>query len=156
MRSSRIYQIHFNEKNDDHLSKVAYKYEKQMAETCNRPNLHSFLLEINNKVGNIVHQTKRKIKKLLESYYCSVWKDRLNQTNKSLTFRLYKENVTIAPYLLHVKNRKHRKAMSKLRLSDHNLDVEVGRHTENQKLTVKIEYANSAQSQTSKIKYTFY
>ena len=24
-----------NEKNDDHLSKVAYKYEKQMAETCN-------------------------------------------------------------------------------------------------------------------------
>ena len=49
--------------------------------------------------------------------------------NKSLTFRLYKENVTIAPYLLHVKNRKHGRAMSKLRLSDHNLEVEVGRHT---------------------------
>ena len=121
---------YINEKTDDHLSKVAYKYEKQMAETCNRPNLHSFLLEINNKVGNnIVHQTKRKINKLLESYYYSVWKDRLNQTNKSLTFRLYKENVTIAPYLLHVKNRKHKRAMSKLRLSDHNLEVEVGRDT---------------------------
>ena len=100
---------YINEKNDDHLSKVAYKYEKQMPETCNRPNLHSFLLEINNKVRHniIVHQTKRKIKKLLESYYYSVWKDRLNQTNKSLTFRLYKENNTIAPYPLHVKNRQH-------------------------------------------------
>ena len=55
---------YINDNNDDHLSKVAYKYEKQMAEICNRPNLHSFLLEINNKVGNndIVHQTKRKIK----------------------------------------------------------------------------------------------
>ena len=59
---------YINEKNDDHLSKVAYKYEKQMAKTCNRPNLHSFLLEISSKVGNnnIAHQTKTKIKKLLE------------------------------------------------------------------------------------------
>ena len=53
----------------------------------------------------------------------------INQTNKSLTFRLYKENVTIAPYLLHVKNRKYRRTMSKLRLSDHNLEVEISRHT---------------------------
>ena len=74
---------YINEKNDDHLSKVTYEYEKQMAETCNRPNYIASYQKSTIKVGNnnIVYQTKRKVKKLLESYYYSVWKDQLNQTN---------------------------------------------------------------------------
>jgi hypothetical protein len=49
--------------------------------------------------------------------------------SKLRTYRLYKNGANFEDYLESVSNFKHRKALSKLRLSDHKLQIEVGRHT---------------------------
>ena len=52
----------------------------------------------------------------------------LNQTSKSLCYRNRKSNIKLEPYLLQVRNKKHRRMLAKLRLSDHKLEIETGRH----------------------------
>ena len=52
----------------------------------------------------------------------------LNQTSKSLCYRKHKLNIKLEPYLLQVRNKKHRRMLAKLRLSDHKLENETGRH----------------------------
>ena len=56
------------------------------------------------------------------------WKSMLNQTSKSLCYRKHKLNIKLEPYLLQVRNKKHRRMLAKLRLSDHKLEIETGRH----------------------------
>ena len=52
----------------------------------------------------------------------------LNQTNKSLCYREHKSNIKLEPYLLQVRNKKHSRMLAKLRISDHKLEIETGRH----------------------------
>ena len=52
----------------------------------------------------------------------------LNDTNKSINYRKHKSDIKLEPYLLQVRNRKHRTILTKIRLSDHKLEIEVGRH----------------------------
>ena len=52
----------------------------------------------------------------------------LNQTSKSLCYRKRKLNIKLEPYLLQVRNKKYRRMLAKLRLSDHKLEIETGRH----------------------------
>ena len=52
----------------------------------------------------------------------------LNQTSKSLCYRKHKSNINLEPYLLQVRNKKHRRMSAKLRLSDHKLEIETGTH----------------------------
>ena len=52
----------------------------------------------------------------------------LNQPNKFLCYRKHKSNIKLEPYLLQVRNKKHRRMLAKFRLSDHKLEIETGRH----------------------------
>ena len=45
-----------------------------------------------------------------------------------LSYRKHKLNIKLEPYLLQVRNKKHRRMLAKLRLSDHKLEIETGRH----------------------------
>jgi hypothetical protein len=50
-----------------------------------------------------------------------------NFGNKLRTYRLYKNNISLEPYLS-MKNDEQRILLSKLRISNHNLEIERGRH----------------------------
>jgi hypothetical protein len=51
-----------------------------------------------------------------------------SSSNKLRTYRLFKSNYTFENYLVDVKNGKHRKSLTKLRISEHDLEIERGRY----------------------------
>ena len=73
--------------------------------------------------------SKTRVKKILEKEYIAKWKSELISIPKARTFALHKQSYNFEPYLDLVKIRRHRVALSKLRLSDHALMIEVGRHS---------------------------
>jgi hypothetical protein len=66
----------------------------------------------------------------------SEWKDAINKSanskksgsNKLRTYKLFKQQFKLEPYLCNVKNRAHRKSLCQLRTSTHPLRIEKGRH----------------------------
>ena len=52
----------------------------------------------------------------------------LVKTNKSLVYRKHKTEFKMKSYLTQVTNTSHRRALTKLRLSDQKLEIESGRH----------------------------
>ena len=52
----------------------------------------------------------------------------LVKTNKSLVYRKHKTEFKMESYLTQVTNTSHSRALTKLRLSDHKLEIESGRH----------------------------
>ena len=57
-----------------------------------------------------------------------IWLEQIDTFSKATLFKSFKDKVVIEKYLLDIKNRKHRVSLSKLRLSDHCLMIEQGRH----------------------------
>lgn len=71
----------------------------------------------------------------LQCLYKDYWKNTLfndvrenGQGNKMRTYRKFKSVYSMEPYLCTIKNVKHRRSLSKFRLSNHNLGIEIGRH----------------------------
>ena len=60
----------------------------------------------------------------LNSWLCNI----INNTSSLRTYKLYKSQFEIEPYLLHVLNDTHRKSLSKFRCSSHLLEIERARH----------------------------
>ena len=89
----------------------------------------------------ILKCTHKKIKDRL------TWKDILVKTNKSLVYCEHKAEFKMESYLTQVTNASHRKALTKLRLSDHKLEIERGRHI---RPTEKIEHVSFVVNQTNK------
>ena len=56
------------------------------------------------------------------------WKEKIAESNKADTYVKFKPDMKFESYLYH-NNRKERVMMTKLRLSDHKLMIEVGRHS---------------------------
>jgi hypothetical protein len=71
----------------------------------------------------------------LKELYFKAWKTELvnddrregNQTNRLRTYRLFKQNFNFEPYL-NILNFKQRQALTKLRIGNHRLEIELGRH----------------------------
>ena len=132
---------------------MAYTYEKQTSETksdLQRPNIHKYFLSIKQEIlentpkfdncdvsyttvpdenFNIFNRSKTFLCKCLKQGYHKKWKSMLNQTSKSLCYGKHKLNINLEPYLLQVRNKKHRRMLAKLRLSsDRKLEIETGRN----------------------------
>ena len=72
------------------------------------------------------------IKKTVMSQYENKWLKNINNIDVNpllRTYRLFKDKFFLEPYLIHVKNDKHRIALSKFRCSSHMLEIERGRYT---------------------------
>ena len=119
---------------------MAYEYENSIVNSNTqmkqRPNICYFLSdtekqisydELLNKV-DILKCTHKRIKDRLGTYYEKIWKDKLLKTNKSLVYRKHKTEFKMESYLTQVTNTSQRIALTKLRLSDHKLEIESGRH----------------------------
>ena len=71
---------------------------------------------------------KTKVREVIRSHFDSEWKTHLNTFKKADCYKQFKSEVKCEKYLETIKNRKHRVTLSKLRLSDHILKIETGRH----------------------------
>ena len=69
----------------------------------------------------------KEIRKVTEEVFRNQWKQKLEASTKADTYRTFKMDMRFENYLSHPK-RKERVAMTKLRISDHKLMVEKGRH----------------------------
>ena len=68
------------------------------------------------------------IKTQVFQYYDEIWKNAINVLSKSDSYNLYKTDIKLEKYTWMVKNIKHRIALSRLRLTSHQLMIEKGRH----------------------------
>ena len=74
-------------------------------------------------------ETSNTLKNIMKSEYVNRWySDILNNNSSLRSYKLFKTNFEIEPYLLCVKSDRHRQALSKFRCSSHFLEIERARH----------------------------
>ena len=56
------------------------------------------------------------------------WRSEIKESIKSKLYSSYKSKIEISPDLVHIHNRRYRNCFTKFRLSDHQLEIEIGRH----------------------------
>ena len=118
---------------------MAYEYENSIVNSNTqmkqRPNICYFLSDIKKQISydellnkvEILKCTHKRIKDRLRTYYEKIWRDMLVKTNKSLVYRTHKTEFKMESYLTQATNTGHGR-VTKLRLSDHKLEIESGRH----------------------------
>ena len=77
---------------------------------------------------NILTGSKRKIRTLCKDNYDRYWQSKIMESPKAISYCKFKYNVSLEKYLYKVKNIRHKIALTRLRLSNHNLLIETGRH----------------------------
>ena len=71
---------------------------------------------------------KKKIRNCINESYKQIWNTEIRKLSKAESYKQFKENITFEKYLSIIENEKHRKALTRLRLSCHPLMIEKGRH----------------------------
>lgn len=64
----------------------------------------------------------------LKDLFITEWSQGIGLSTSLTLYKELKQVFEISPYLLKLKNRKHRNAIAKIRLSSHSLNIETGRH----------------------------
>ena len=116
-------------KDEEYLCKQAYRYELGQISDNERPNILdkvTFMQRI--PYQDICLVDDKELKGRIREEFDIMWKAQLETYRKSVTYRTFKDKVKFEPYLEDIKNRSHRVAMTKFRLSDHCLMIEKGRH----------------------------
>ena len=80
-----------------------------------------------NPYENITELTLEEQRAVTYEIFHNRWKGKIAESTKADTYVLFKPDMKFETYLYH-NNRKERVMMTKLRISDHKLMVEVGRH----------------------------
>ena len=118
-----------------HILKQSYLHNLNLTTICPSKNLWSSCIKTtleSNGHGNVWRENheinlENIHKCLLDQYrqraHSEIFNDNIKSgtANKSRTYRMYKSELEIENYIKTRTNYNHRKAMSKLRLSDHNL-----------------------------------
>ena len=73
--------------------------------------------------------SKKRVKIIFKENYTSNWIINLRNSPLASAYATHKNNYEFEGYLTHVKIKKHRNALAKLRLSDHDLQIQKGRHS---------------------------
>ena len=71
----------------------------------------------------------KRVKLILKNDYFEYWKDKTRNSPTSASYATHKNSYEIEAYLTHVRMKKHRNSLAKLRLSDHQLHIQSGRQT---------------------------
>ena len=108
------------------LVKQAAYYE--MLHADERSSLYSLLTKYEENHFNIKLISKPKLRTLIREDFDTQWKTQISESPKADSFSQFKERVKLEDYLVNIKNRKHMVSFTKLRLSDHCLMIEKGRH----------------------------
>ena len=76
----------------------------------------------------MLKETKGKIKIICQNKYDRDWLSKITESPKAISYCKIKYNVSLENYHYEVKNIIHKIALSRLRLSNHSLLIETGRH----------------------------
>ena len=92
----------------------------------------NFTTHLNNigastKSPNILNMTKNQVKNTMKLSYNKVWKSRIQETSKGKFFTNIKKNIFFEQYLTSALTRSERILITKLRTSDHDLEIKKGR-----------------------------
>ena len=82
------------------------------------------------------------LKLRLRDQYTSEWNEKLSMSSSLQFYRAIKPVINISTYLEKIVNVKYRKAISKIRLSSHNLHIETGRHRQTERNYRKCLFCN--------------
>ena len=89
--------------------------------------LHKCFLPWNDPFENIYGISTHKLKNYTYQIFHNEWKNSLDASTKGATYKQFKQNMKHEQYLSYL-TRKERVILTKLRVSDHKLMIEVGRH----------------------------
>ena len=115
-------------------SKRSYKWITSVTQTYNAilGNIDHFLNKISLKKGsdltNISKINKQCLKRTIKNWYLTNWRSEIKESIKSKLYSSYKSKIEISLYLVHIHNRRYRNCLTKFRLSDHQLEIKIGRH----------------------------
>ncbi len=117
--------VHYSEA--DSLVALALEYEKSVN---NRNTITSYIDKFTNRqnTNTSFAPSKKDTKRFLAMNYSTYWNSYIEDCSKALTYKTHKNRIFLEPYLQIITNRKYRRMLAKLRLSDHCLEIEKGRH----------------------------
>ena len=128
IRKSVLYVQHLKS-NSESLAGQALAYEW---ENNDENNLLQLIRKFTQYYQGPVYPTeqlnKRVVRKQNDEFYKQVWKTEIIKLSKAESYVKYKDNINLEDYLVKIKNHKHRKALTRFRLSCHPLMIEKGRH----------------------------
>ena len=105
-------------------------YDSVVFETENSelPNFYSFNKIFGLNVQELIMKSKGEVNKICNGNYDRFWSGKISLSPKAASFIKFKTNISIESHLALNFNIKHKKAISRLRLSNHPLIIEKGRH----------------------------
>ena len=117
-------------KNNSILVKQAYNYECSVDK--NRPNILSLTKTYEDNFKIFLNEdpltiTRNKLRTTIFCLFNWIWQNEIQKFTKAEKYVQFKTNLKYEKYLSTIKNRKHRVAYTKYRLSDHKLSIEQGR-----------------------------
>ena len=109
----------------DSLANSAYLFETK---NDIGPNFSKYLDRFKLSDMSDIFGNKKKIRKLCHENYDKYWILGIGESPKAISYKKFKTTVYLETYLSYVVNVKHRIALTRFRLSNHNLLIEKGRH----------------------------
>ena len=126
------YLKQIKKKKDETLVKQAFLYEN--SQSLNRVSFESTIIKFKNNLNNLLNEeidvynlSTKNLKNKIKLINCEDWKQKLSNSSKADTYKIFKNSPKYEKYFDHIKNIKHLKAFIKFRLSDHKLLIEEGR-----------------------------
>jgi hypothetical protein len=129
------FHIRVRELSDNTLTKDAYLEMSEGGLNCTWISCIKFLLKKGGISNTEEDYSVNAVEQKLRSEFREFWKEKMfndvrqgNQKNKLRTYREFKTIYEMEPYLEKIKEVKYRRALTKLRVSNHSLMIEKGRH----------------------------
>lgn len=93
------------------------------------PNFVKYINKFNLNLDNLSQLNKDKAKTTCHKLYDVYWWSEIIKSPKAASYALFKNEISLETYLHQIYNRKHLTAISRFRLSNHDLMIEKGRHS---------------------------
>ena len=93
-----------------------------------KPNFIKFIENFNLNIEDMVQNSKADLGKICNGTYDRFWGENISGSPKAISFNKYKTNIILESYLTQQFNLKYKIAISRFRLSNHQLMIEKGRH----------------------------
>lgn len=92
------------------------------------PNFCSFVDKFDLNCPNIYEKSKLELNRICQGSYDRFWWKKINESPKAVSYATFQRTVHYEKYLDQIKNPKHKKSLSRFRLSNHDLLIEKGRY----------------------------
>ena len=127
------YIKYLKNKDNSAYAKSAYVQDAKLDQCSTFQNCEKVYTEIltknMKKHDSLLKISKKRVKSFFKNDYETYWREKLRGSTMSLTYATHKNKYEYESYLSVITIKKHRNALAKLRMSDHDLKIHTGRHT---------------------------